>query len=183
MDKSLSLHIPFPNSQRKYLSGYLNDDLRVPYREISQSDTITDNGVEQNPPIPVYDSSGVYGDDNAVIDLQKGSPDIRSMWIEQRGDTQVLSELSSDYGKKRLNNQSLDDIRFPNTRKPRKAKSGQCVTQMYYAKQGIITPEMEFVAIRERMNLDKLFRLPEYQNLIKQHAGQNFGANMPKTPD
>lgn len=181
MDKSLSLHIPFPNSQRKYLSGSTN--MRVPYREISQADTVTDNGVEQNPPIPVYDSSGVYGDDNAVIDLQKGSPDIRSAWIEQRGDTQVLSELSSDYGKQRLNNQSLNHIRFPNTRKPRQAKHGQCVTQMYYAKQGIITPEMEFVAIRERMNLDKIFRQPEYQKLIKQHAGHDFGANMPKTPD
>lgn len=181
MDKSLSLHIPFPNSQRKYLSGSTN--MRVPYREISQADTITDNGVEQNPPIPVYDSSGVYGDENAVIDLQQGSPDIRSAWIEQRGDTVVLSELSSSYGNKRLNDQSLDSIRFPNTRKPRKAVSNQSVTQMYYAKQGIITPEMEFVAIRERMNLDKIFRLPEYQKLIKQHAGQNFGANMPKTPD
>lgn len=181
MDK-LSLHIPFPNSQRKYLSGSTNN-MRVPYREISQADTVTDNGVEKNPPIPVYDSSGVYGDENAVIDLQKGSPDIRSAWIEQRGDTVILSELSSDYGKQRLNNQSLDNIRFPNTRKPRKAKSGQCVTQMYYAKQGIITPEMEFVAIRERMNLDKIFRQPEYQKLIKQHAGHDFGANMPKTPD
>ena len=90
---TLSLHIPFPNSQRKYLSGCLNKDLRVPYREISQSDTITDNGVEKNPPIPVYDSSGVYGDENAEINLQKGSPDIRSKWIEKRGDTQVLSEL------------------------------------------------------------------------------------------
>ncbi|MBQ9259317.1 MAG: phosphomethylpyrimidine synthase ThiC [Neisseriaceae bacterium] len=181
MDKSLSLHIPFPNSQRKYLSGSTN--MRVPYREISQSDTITDNGVEKNPPIPVYDSSGVYGDDNAVIDLQKGSPDIRSAWIEQRGDTVVLSELSSSYGNQRLNDQSLDSIRFPNTRKPRKAVSNQAVTQMYYAKQGIITPEMEFVAIREKMNLDKIFRQPEYQKLIKQHAGHDFGANMPKTPD
>ena len=180
---TLSLHIPFPNSQRKYLSGCLNDDLRVPYREISQSDTVTDNGVEKNPPIPVYDSSGVYGDENAVIDLQQGSPDIRSAWIEQRGDTQILSELSSDYGRMRLEDKSLDSIRFPNTRKPRQAKHGQCVTQMYYAKQGIITPEMEFVAIRERMNLDKLFRLPEYQKLIKQHAGHDFGASMPKTPD
>ena len=182
MDKSLSLHIPFPNSQRKYLSGSINN-MRVPYREISQADTITDNGVEKNPPIPVYDSSGVYGDDNAVIDLQKGSPDIRSAWIEQRGDTVVLSELSSSYGNQRLNDKSLDSIRFPNTRKPRKAVSNQSVTQMYYAKQGIITPEMEFVAIRERMNLDKIFRQPEYQKLIKQHAGHDFGANMPKTPD
>lgn len=182
MDKSLSLHIPFPNSQRKYLSGSTNT-MRVPYREISQADTVTDNGVEKNPPIPVYDSSGVYGDENAVIDLQKGSPDIRSAWIEQRGDTQILCELSSDYGKQRLNNQSLNHIRFPNTRKPRKAVSNQSVTQMYYARQGIITPEMEFVAIRERMNLDKIFRQPEYQKLIKQHAGHDFGANMPKTPD
>lgn len=181
MDKSLSLHIPFPNSQRKYLSGSTN--MRVPYREISQADTVTDNGVEQNPPIPVYDSSGVYGDEHAVIDLQKGSPDIRSAWIEQRGDTRVLSELSSSYGNKRLNDQSLDSIRFPNTRKPRKAISNQSVTQMYYARQGIITPEMEFVAIRERMNLDKIFRQPEYQKLIKQHAGHDFGANIPKTPD
>lgn len=180
---TLSLHIPFPNSQRKYLSGCLNDDLRVPYREILQSDTITDNGVEKNPPIPVYDSSGVYGDENAEINLQKGSFDIRSKWIEKRGDTQVLSELSSDYGKKRLNDKSLDDIRFPNTRKPRKAISNQSVTQMYYARRGIVTPEMEFVAIRERMNLDKIFRLPEYQKLIKQHAGFDFGANMPKRPD
>ncbi|MBQ9683633.1 MAG: phosphomethylpyrimidine synthase ThiC [Neisseriaceae bacterium] len=179
---TLSLHIPFPNSQRKYLSGSTNT-MRVPYREISQADTVTDNGVEKNPPIPVYDSSGVYGDEHAVIDLQKGSPDIRSAWIEQRGDTVVLSELSSSYGNKRLNDQSLDSIRFPNTRKPRKAVSNQAVTQMYYAKQGIITPEMEFVAIRERMNLDKLFRLPEYQKLVKQHAGHDFGANMPKTPD
>ena len=182
MDKSLSLHIPFPNSQRKYLTGSTNN-MRVPYREISQADTVTDNGVEKNPPIPVYDSSGVYGDDNAVIDLQKGSPDIRSAWIEQRGDTVVLSELSSSYGNKRLNDQSLDSIRFPNTRKPRKAISNQAVTQMYYARQGIITPEMEFVAIRERMNLDKIFRQPEYQKLVKQHAGFDFGANMPKTPD
>ena len=183
MDNTLSLKIPFPNSQRKYLSGCLNDDLRVPYREISQSDTITDNGVEKNPPIPVYDSSGVYGDENAEINLQKGSPDIRSKWIEKRGDTQVLSELSSDYGKKRLNDKSLDNIRFPNTRKPRKAISNQAVTQMHYARRGIVTPEMEFVAIRERMNLDKIFRLPEYQKLIKQHAGFDFGASMPKTPD
>lgn len=183
MDNTLSLHIPFPNSQRKYLSGSLNNDLRVPYREISQSDTVTDNGVEHNPPIPVYDSSGVYGDDKAEIDLQKGSPDIRSKWIEKRQDTEILSDLSSDYGRLRAADKTLDNIRFPNIKKPRKAINNQAATQMYYAKCGIITPEMEFVAIRERMNLDKLFRLPEYQKLIKQHAGHAFGANMPKTPD
>lgn len=182
LNQDIHLKFAYPKSQRVYLSGS-RADMRVPIREIHQSDTVTATGTEPNPPIPVYDTSGAYGDEHAQIDLKQGLPHIRSAWIAERGDTEQLSQLSSQYGNERINDPKTAHLRFNHIMQPRKAKFGNNVTQMHYAKQGIITPEMEFVAIRERLKMDELFRQPEYAKLLKQHAGQAFGANIPTHPD
>ena len=157
--------------------------MRIPLREIAQDDTLTEHGREANPPIPVYDTSGAYGDPNAEIDLKQGLPHIRSAWIDQRGDSEMLSGLSSEYGKERAHDPKTAHLRFNQITRPRRAKTGRNVTQMHYARQGIITPEMEFVAIRERLKLDELCRDERYEKLLKQHAGEAFGANIPTHPD
>lgn len=178
LNQDVNLQFRYPSSKRIYLSGR-RDDIKVPIRMIQQEDTVTQTFREQNPPIPVYDTSGAYGDENAVIDLKQGLPEIRLSWIKERNDTESLPELSSQYGREREKDAKTAHLRFAHKRMPRRAKAGHCVTQMAYAKRGIITPEMEFVAIRERMNLDKLNSLPEYQKLLRQHQGESFGINIP----
>lgn len=182
LTQDLGIRFAYPNSRKVYLAGS-RPDMRVPLREIDQDDTLTEHGREANPPIPVYDTSGAYGDPNAQIDLKQGLPHIRSAWIDERGDSEILANLSSEYGKARAHDPKTAHLRFNPITRPRRAKAGQNVTQMHYARQGIITPEMEFVALREQMKMDKLFRQPEYAKLIKQHAGEAFGAQIPTHPD
>ncbi|MDO4247632.1 MAG: phosphomethylpyrimidine synthase ThiC [Neisseria sp.] len=182
LSQDLGIRFAYPNSQRIYLQGS-RADMRIPLREIAQDDTLTEHGREANPPIPVYDTSGAYGDLNAEIDLKQGLPHIRSTWIDERGDSEMLSGLSSEYGKERAHDPKTAHLRFNQITRPRRAKAGRNVTQMHYARQGIITPEMEFVAIRERLKLDELCRDERYEKLLKQHAGEAFGANIPTHPD
>ncbi|MEL7936822.1 phosphomethylpyrimidine synthase ThiC [Pseudomonas delhiensis] len=167
---------PFPNSRKVYLSGS-RPDIRVPVREISLADTPTAFGGEKNPPVYVYDTSGPYTDPAVRIDLRKGLPDVRSRWIDERGDTEILPGLTSEFGKARLADASLDALRFAHVRTPRRAKAGRNVTQMHYARQGIITPEMEYIAIRENM---KLQEARAAGLLDAQHPGQSFGASIPQ---
>lgn len=182
---------PLPNSRKIYVEGS-RPDIRVPMREISQADTPTQFGGEQNPPIYVYDTSGPYSDPQASIDIRSGLPALRAAWIAERDDTELLAGLSSDYGRAREADPKLADLRFDLQRKPRRAKAGRNVTQMHYARQGVITPEMEYVAIRENLNRKAYVeslkatgnkRLLEL--MTRQHAGQNFGAQLPEdiTPE
>ena len=172
---------PFPNSRKIYVQGS-RPDILVPMREISLTPTETDDGIEENAPVFVYDTSGPYSDPSVKIDVRKGLADVRSSWIEERGDTEVLSGLSSSFGQERLDDPELKSMRFASIRNPRRAKAGKNVTQMHYARQGIITPEMEYVAIRENLKLEKA---REAGLLDSQHAGQSFGASIPKeiTPE
>ena len=167
---------PFPNSRKIYVQGSRSDIL-VPMREISLTPTETDDGIEENAPVFVYDTSGPYSDPSVKIDVRKGLADVRSSWIEERGDTEVLSGLSSSFGQERLDDPELQSMRFASIRHPRRAKAGRNVTQMHYARQGIITPEMEYVAIRENLKLEKA---REAGLLDSQHPGQSFGASIPK---
>lgn len=170
-----------PASRKVYIQGS-RPDIQVPMREI----TLTDTPVggfgkaegEKNPPFYVYDTSGVYTDPNVEIDLTKGLPKLRQAWIEARGDTEQLAKLSSQYGNERANDIATANLRFGHIDKPRRAINGKNVTQMHYAKQGIITPEMEYIAIRETQKQHDLTDR-------RQHAGNNFGANTPKliTPE
>ena len=185
---------PLPNSRKVYVQGS-RPDIQVPMREISQDDTPTSFGGEKNPPIYVYDCSGIYTDPTAKIDIRSGLPAIRNAWIEERNDTELLSGPSSEYGIERLNDPKLTELRFNLQRKPRKAKAGKNVTQMHYARQGIVTPEMEYVAIRE--NLRRQEYIESLKNaggkigakmvdlLTRQHPGQSFGASIPEqiTPE
>ncbi|WP_028241575.1 phosphomethylpyrimidine synthase ThiC [Stutzerimonas azotifigens] len=172
---------PFPRSQKVYVQGS-RPDIRVPMREISLDVTPTDFGGEINAPVTVYDTSGPYTDPNVQIDVRKGLADVRSAWIEDRGDTERLPGLSSEFGQRRLNDAELAAMRFAHVRNPRRARAGHNVSQMHYAKKGIVTPEMEFVAIRENM---KLAEAREAGLLAEQHRGQSFGAAIPKeiTPE
>ncbi|TWH71426.1 hydroxymethylpyrimidine synthase [Azomonas agilis] len=172
---------PFPRSRKIYVQGS-RPDIRVPMREVSLDVTPTAFGGEINPPVTIYDTSGPYTDPTAVIDVRKGLADVRSRWIEERGDTEKLPGLSSEFGQRRLSDPELTAMRFAHVRNPRRAKSGQNVSQMHYARKGIITPEMEYVAIRENM---KLAEAREAGLLIAQHPGQSFGASIPKeiTPE
>ncbi len=183
-----------PNSRKVYVQGS-RPDIRVPMREIRQADTPTARGVEKNPPIYVYDTSGPYTDPDVQIDIRAGLPPLRARWIEERGDTEALPGLSSEYGRRRAGMANLAHLRFPGlARRPRRAKPGMNVTQMHYARRGLITPEMEFIAIRENL------RRREYleslrasgprgeklaQLLSRQHPGQAFGAAIPEeiTPE
>ena len=169
---------PMDGSTKIYVQGSRHD-IRVPMREIHLEDTAASFGVERNPPIPVYDCSGPYTDPTVEIDLLKGLNNVRSAWIDERDDTELLSGPSSEYGQQRQNAPELANLRFEHIRAPRRAKAGKNVSQMHYARQGIITPEMEYVAIRESMKLQQLRQDPEYQKVLMQHPGQNFGANLP----
>lgn len=170
---------PLPASRKIYVPGKVHD-IKVAMREIELTDTVHNyNGnekVEKNAPITVYDTSGPFTDPNIKIDLKKGLPRLREEWILNRGDVEELKEQSSEYGRKRLNDQSLDHLRFEHLKNPLKAKKGMNVSQMYYAKQGIITPEMEYIAIRENQGLESISN----NSLMNQHAGNSFGANTPQ---
>ncbi|WP_151832359.1 phosphomethylpyrimidine synthase ThiC [Acinetobacter ursingii] len=157
-----------PASRKVYIQGS-RSDIQVPFREIALTDTPTGLGGEHNPPVMVYDTSGVYTDPNIQIDLNQGLASVRQTWIEERQDTDVLSGLTSTFGQERLKDIRTAEIRFAHIQNPRRAKTGRNVTQMHYAKQGIITPEMEYIAIRENQ------RQREGVDM-RQHAGQNFGA-------
>lgn len=167
---------PFPNSRKVYVEGS-RPDIRVPMREISLADTPTDMGGEKNDPLYVYDTSGPYSDPEANIDVRKGLEPLRAGWIEERGDTVQLEGLSSEYGRAREQDLRLDNLRFELTRKPLKAKPGSNVSQLHYARKGIITPEMEFIAIRENMKLAKA--RAEGNIVAQQHPGHSFGAKLP----
>ena len=164
---------PLPGSRKVYVQGS-RPDIRVPLREISQSDTPASFGAETNPRIYVYDTSGPYTDPDAHIDIRSGLPALRAAWIEGRDDTEVLSGPSSRYGRERLLDPKLAELRFALERKPRRARSGVAVTQMSYARAGIITPEMEFIALRENQRSEGLSEM-----LRRQHPGQRFGATIP----
>jgi phosphomethylpyrimidine synthase len=176
---------PLPNSRKVYVTGS-TPDIRVPMREITQSDTPDGFGAEKNPPVYVYDTSGPYTDPDANIDIRAGLPAVRAQWIEARGDTEQLDGLSSEFGRERAADPKTAELRFPDLhRHPRRALAGKNVSQMHYARQGIITPEMEYIAIRENQ------RRAEYLESLKhsgpngeklaammgrQHPGQAFGA-------
>jgi phosphomethylpyrimidine synthase len=164
---------PLPRSRKIFVAGS-RDDIRVPMREISQSDTPASFGAEKNPAIYVYDTSGPYTDPHAAIDVRDGLPALRARWIEERGDTETLSGPTSRYGAERVNDPRVAEMRFNLKRRPRRAKPGMNVTQMHYARRGVVTPEMEFIAIRENQRRDLL---PE--SVLRQHAGQSFGASIP----
>ncbi|MDO8890798.1 MAG: phosphomethylpyrimidine synthase ThiC [Sulfurimicrobium sp.] len=164
---------PLPNSRKIYVEGS-RPDIRVPMREISQSDTSASFGAEKNPPIFVYDTSGPYTDPAVKIDIRTGLDSVRGAWIEERGDTEPLAGLTSEFGRQRLNDPKLAELRFNLQRQPRKAKSGMNVTQMHYARKGIITPEMEYIAIRENQRRDSLAEI-----FTTQHPGDSFGAAIP----
>ena len=167
---------PFPASKKIYVQGKIHD-LKVAMREIHLSDTVNKltGKVQKNAPVTVYDTSGPYTDQNKEFDVKKGIEPIRTKWIADRGDVEELEELSSGYGKKRLSDHSLDHLRFAHIRNPLKAKPGKNVTQMHYARKGIITPEMEYIAIRENQKMETL------KDSGIQHPGNSFGANTPKT--
>ena len=164
-----------PGSRKVYVPGS-RTDVRVPMREIVLSPTRTGKGEEQNPPVRVYDTSGPYTDPAVQIDLRAGLPALREPWIEERGDTEMLDGASSDYGRRRQSDIATAHLRFEHVRRPRRALPGRNVSQMHYAKQGIITPEMEYIAIRENMSLAQMREQPE---LAAQHPGQSFGASIP----
>ena len=178
---------PLPNSRKIYVTGS-RPDIRVPMRQITQSDTEASFGAEKNPPIYVYDTSGPYSDPDVKIDIRSGLSTPRTPWIIEREDTDELSGPSSEYGIERLNDPKLTELRFNLQRKPRRAKAGKNVSQMHYARQGIVTPEMEYVAIRENMRrqeyLEELKASGPMGNRLadlmgRQHPGQSFGASIP----
>jgi phosphomethylpyrimidine synthase len=177
---------PLPNSEKIYVTC-ARDDIRVPMRKITLDETPTDMGGEVNPPIFVYDTSGPYTDPKATIDIRKGLAPVRAGWIEERQDTELLDGPTSAFGQARLEDDKLAALRFDLSRQPRRAKSGKNVTQMHYARQGIVTPEMEFIAVRENQNRAAYLQsLRETgtrgermaKMMMTQHPGQSFGANM-----
>lgn len=172
---------PFPNSQKVYIPGELHKGIKVPMRAINLDDSVDhfNNSRTPNEPVLVYDTSGPYTDPSQEIDIHSGLTPIRQSWIAAREDVQLLGGLSSEYGRERAENEKLDSLRFQNIRKPLKAKPGKNVTQLHYARKGIITPEMEFIAIRENQKIQDL------QEIRKQHPGEDFGASIPKqiTPE
>ncbi|PIV91697.1 MAG: phosphomethylpyrimidine synthase ThiC, partial [Gallionellales bacterium CG17_big_fil_post_rev_8_21_14_2_50_54_146] len=171
---------PLPNSRKIYVAGS-RPDLRVPMREISQDETPAEMGAEVNPPIYVYDCSGPYTDPAVQIDIRSGLAEMRAGWIAERDDTVALPQLTSEYGRQRLQDPELAEMRFNLQHTPRRAKPGRNVTQMHYARQGIITPEMEYIAIRENQKISA--QMSDMQR--KQHPGENFGKVMPRkiTPE
>ncbi len=174
---------PLPNSRKVYVNGS-RPDIRVPMREISQSETPASMGAEENPPIYVYDTSGPYTDPETKIDIRSGLAPLREKWIDERNDTERLSGPASAYGRQRLADPKLAELRFDLKRHPRCAKAGVNVTQMHYARLGIITPEMEFVAIRENQRCEQLIA-ERREVLVRQHPGHDFGAFLPQhiTPE
>ncbi|MEP7261856.1 MAG: phosphomethylpyrimidine synthase ThiC, partial [Usitatibacter sp.] len=184
---------PLPRSRKVYIEGS-RPDLRVPMREISQTDTPAMFGAETNPPVFVYDTSGPYTDPQARIDIRAGLSALRGNWIEERGDTELLAGPTSRFGRERLDDPRLAELRFELHRQPRRARAGKNVSQMHYARRGIVTPEMEYIAIRE--NVRRSEYLAELRStgpvgkkmadlLGRQHRGESFGASIPQevTPE
>ncbi len=179
---------PLPHSSKVYVQGS-RPDLQVPMRQISQSDTPASFGDEPNPPVFVYDCSGPYSDPDARIDIRQGLSPLRAGWIAERDDTEILADLSSEYGRRQAADASLAAMRFPGLqRRPRRAKPGMNVSQMHYARRGLITPEMEFIAIRENLRRQEYIESlkaagPTGSKMAKllnrQHPGQSFGAAIP----
>ncbi|MBA3705112.1 MAG: phosphomethylpyrimidine synthase ThiC, partial [Bacteroidetes bacterium] len=173
---------PLTGSVKVYVEGKIHP-IKVAMREITLTETKHSNGrIEINHPVSVYDTSGPYTDSNFSIDIKKGLPRLREQWIIDRNDVEQLDAISSDYGKERMNDKALDNLRFEHISKPYRAKKGANVSQMHYAKKGIITPEMEYIAIRENQRVDEL-RLKlngQFNSLTQQHEGNSFGANMSK---
>jgi phosphomethylpyrimidine synthase len=173
---------PLTGSRKIYVPGQLHD-IQVAMREITLSDTVahvhtgSKPSRQPNAPVTVYDTSGPYTDPDAVIDLQRGLTRLREPWITGREDVEPLAAFSSAYSNQRLGNQTLDSLRFAHIRHPYRAKSGQNVTQLHYARKGIITPEMEYIAIRETQRNDSL---NDQSALWQQHPGMSFGANTPR---
>jgi phosphomethylpyrimidine synthase len=163
----------FPASEKTYIAGS-RPDIKVPMRKINLSDTPAHFGAEKNPPLYVYDTSGYYTDPAVAIDLKLGLLPVRSNWILERNDTEELTGPTSAFGFERLHDPLTAHLRFEHIRKPRRAKSGMNITQMHYARKGITTPEMEFIAIRENQNLEQMRELCKGQ-----HKGQSFGASIP----
>ena len=187
---SESVTRPIPGSRKIYVAG--GDDsrtepasaaqsLRVPMREVALTDTPLVFGAEKNAPFALYDTSGPYTDPDVHIDLAAGLEPLRARWIGQRGDTVSLSQLSSEFGRRRAHDGKLDGVRFPRVRNPLRAKPGANVSQMHYARRGIVTPEMEFIAIRENQRIESVHDA----HLRAQHPGENFGAPLPRliTPE
>ncbi len=175
----------FPNSKRIYVTGSQHD-IRVPMREIQLSPTLIggskDNPqFEENEAVPVYDTSGPYGDPEVAINVQQGLAKLRQLWIDARNDSEELDDRSSAYTRERLADDGLDDLRFTGLLTPKRAKAGKRVTQLHYARQGIVTPEMEFIAIRENTGRERI----RSEVLRHQHPGMNFGARLPEniTPE
>ncbi len=169
---------PFPNSKKIYVEGKIHP-INVAMREIELSPTKLSNGtLEHNPPVTIYDTSGPYTDENSEINIEKGLPRIREQWILDRNDVEILDGITSEYGKARLSDSKLDELRFSYNHKPKVAKEGKEVTQLYYAKQGIITPEMEYIAIRENQRIEQLDFVSK--DMAFQHEGNSFGARTPK---
>ena len=164
---------PLPNSQKIYVQGS-RPDIQVPMREISQSDTPSKSGAEKNPKIYVYDTSGPYTDPKKKIDIRSGLPMVREKWIDERGDSETLSKPASVYTREHHDDPKLKEMRFDLKCRPRCGKNGANVTQMHYARLGIITPEMEYIAIRENQRCEEL--TSQHQNILThQHSGNNFG--------
>ncbi len=170
---------PIPGSRKIHVTGS-RDDLRVPLREIALADTPLVFGAEKNAPVTVYDTSGPYTDPDYLVDLSAGLPPLRAAWIAERGDVEQLAGLSSEFGRKREADRRLDAVRFPNLHRPLRAKAGANVTQMHYARRGIVTPEMEYIALRENQRIEAL-----EAHLRVQHPGESFGAALPRliTPE
>ncbi|MGO2011174.1 MAG: phosphomethylpyrimidine synthase ThiC [Pseudoalteromonas sp.] len=176
---------PFPSSHKVYVQG-TQENVRVGMREITLSDTFI-GGTDENPiyesntPLRVYDTSGPYTDPELSIDVRKGLDKYREQWIESRGDTEILESVTSQFSQQRMADEGLDHIRFEHLPKIRRGKAGKNVTQMHYARQGIITPEMEYVAMRENMGRSELRK----ELLAEQHKGESFGASIPEfiTPE
>ncbi|WP_440223644.1 phosphomethylpyrimidine synthase ThiC [Dokdonella sp. MW10] len=167
---------PIPGSRKIHVEG-TRADLRVPMREIALEDTPSLFGAEKNAPFTVYDTSGPYTDPAHRVDLAAGLPALRARWIDERDDTQRLADFSSPFTRRHAAAAQLDAVRFPSVPKPRIARSGANVSQMHYARKGIVTPEMEYVAIRENQKLEAIREM----HLLRQHAGQSFGAAIPRT--
>ncbi|HTI96078.1 MAG TPA: phosphomethylpyrimidine synthase ThiC, partial [Rudaea sp.] len=177
---SESVTRPIPGSRKIHVAGS-RADLRVPMREIQLADTPSMFGTEKNTPFTTYDTSGPYTDPDYRVDLAAGLPALRARWIDERGDTKRLADFTSPFTRRHASASELDDVRFPAIPKPRVAKSGKNVSQMHYARAGIVTPEMEFIAIRENQKIEAI----REAHLLKQHPGQSFGAAIPQliTPE
>ncbi|MDH3587900.1 MAG: phosphomethylpyrimidine synthase ThiC [Gammaproteobacteria bacterium] len=181
---SVEARRPLPGSRKVYIGGS-QDDVQVPMREVRQADTPAVFNAMPNPPIAIYDTSGPYTDPQADIDLQQGLAGIRENWITGRNDTELLDGATAQFTQDRNVADQIAAVRFPNRRTPRRAQDGKCVTQMHYARRGIVTPEMEYVALRENLRREEMRQSYEQAGLLRRQRGQSFGAVLPEliTPE